>query len=149
MGKIIAIVNQKGGVGKTTTAVNLASAIGIAGKRVLLIDLDPQGNTTSGFGIQKNNKNTSYAVITGEISATEVKLELGRMDQVALQQLHWLWQPQRICFWSVYLRVMKFPARKFSPDQKSWESVRIQRTQQRKTFRRLKTAGTENAGAGE
>ena len=70
MGKIIAFANQKGGVGKTTSAVNIAASVGIHGKKVLLIDLDPQGNTTSGVGINKKNlKATSYEVLIGEIEA--------------------------------------------------------------------------------
>ena len=55
MGKIISIVNQKGGVGKTTSAVNLVAALGIKGYKTLLVDIDPQGNYTSGFGINKRN----------------------------------------------------------------------------------------------
>lgn len=84
MGKIISIVNQKGGVGKTTTAVNLASAVGMAGKRVLLIDLDPQGNTTSAYGIAKNTKNTSYSLLMGAITASEaiVKTAFKNVDVI-------------------------------------------------------------------
>ena len=67
MGKIIAVVNQKGGVGKTTTTVNLTSAVGAAGKRCLLVDLDPQGNATSGVGIDKRSGATSvYELLIGK-----------------------------------------------------------------------------------
>lgn len=70
MGKIISIVNQKGGVGKTTTAVNLAAAVGMSGKRVLLVDADPQGNTTSGYGINKKEaKVTAYDLLIGKATA--------------------------------------------------------------------------------
>ncbi len=72
MARIIAFSNQKGGVGKTTSCINLASAIGLSGKRVLLIDLDPQGNTTSGIGIDKRTlKYTVYDVLTHRISPKE------------------------------------------------------------------------------
>ncbi len=69
MGQIISFSNQKGGVGKTTTCINIASALGVMGKHVLLVDYDPQGNTTSGIGIDKRGLvNTVYHVITGKTS---------------------------------------------------------------------------------
>ncbi|MBQ8028232.1 MAG: ParA family protein [Clostridia bacterium] len=76
MGKTIAIVNQKGGVGKTTTAVNLAAAVGKKGYKTLLIDIDPQGNTTSGLGFNKKKiSKSSYTMIIGEATASEVILK--------------------------------------------------------------------------
>jgi len=72
MGRVIAIANQKGGVGKTTTSINLSAALAEKGKKVLVIDTDPQGNTTSGFGIEKNElENTIYELLLGECSVQD------------------------------------------------------------------------------
>ena len=72
MGRVIAIANQKGGVGKTTTSINLSAALAERGKKVLVIDTDPQGNTTSGFGLDKNElENSIYELMIGECSINE------------------------------------------------------------------------------
>ena len=81
MGKIIAVVNQKGGVGKTTTCVNLACALHMRGKKVLLCDCDPQGNSTSGFGVDKNTAPNTYDVIMNgeEAENAVIKTKFGSL----------------------------------------------------------------------
>ncbi len=70
--KIVAIANQKGGVGKTTTAVNLSSCVAALGKRVLIVDLDPQGNTTTGYGIPKRSvEKGTYEILIGRCRRSE------------------------------------------------------------------------------
>ena len=85
MGRIIAIANQKGGVGKTTTSINLSACLAELGKKVLVIDLDPQGNTTSGFGIDKEEmENTVYELMLGECSIRESMTQVENIEHLSL-----------------------------------------------------------------
>lgn len=81
MGKIIAIVNQKGGVGKTTTSINLSAALGILGKKVLMVDLDPQGNATTGVGVDKRGIDSSiYEVLVMQKTVEEAIIKTKNLN---------------------------------------------------------------------
>lgn len=85
MARIVAIANQKGGVGKTTTAVNLGASLALRGKKVLVVDMDPQGNTTSGFGINKRTAAmTMYEVLIEDVPLAEIVVPVAHVQELSV-----------------------------------------------------------------
>ncbi|MCL2156840.1 MAG: AAA family ATPase [Methanobrevibacter sp.] len=102
MGETIAIMNQKGGCGKTTTAVNLSASLAIMGKKVLIVDMDPQANSTTSFGIDKQKlENTVYSAISGEVNIKKAIIQTNVVNLVIL--------PSNISLSGIEIELSKIP----------------------------------------
>lgn len=95
MGKIVAVANQKGGVGKTTTEINLSACVAAAGRRVLSVDMDPQANASSGLGVVAREGAAVYDVLMGAASAADCPWFRTPVDGLFLLPRRYAWRPRR------------------------------------------------------